>query len=62
MRPVGLNLMRPVGNPSSYPAPANQINTMLNQGQGQGQLRGGRFNSMLSNIVNSKPGCSSCGK
>lgn len=60
MRPVSLNLMRPVGNPNSYSIPVNKMNTMLNQGQGQ--LRGGRFNSMLTNIVNSKPGCSSCGK
>jgi hypothetical protein len=65
----GLNLMRPDGN---IPMSA-KLNAMLRQGSGQGlpqmQLRSVGTNklnnmnmSMLSRVVNSRPGCSSCGR
>ena len=66
MRRVGFNLMRPCGNTYQQynygGVPGTSINTFLNQGQ---QFRGftaNRFNGMISHVVNSKPGCSSCGK
>jgi len=65
-RPIGLNLMNPVVNSYAqhqYYAAQNNFNTMLNQSQGQFRgIRNNRFGAMISQVVNSKPGCSSCGK
>jgi hypothetical protein len=65
-RPIRLNLMNPVQNSYAqyqYYAAQNNINTALNQGQGPFRGFGGnRFGAMISQVVNSKPGCSSCGK
>jgi hypothetical protein len=65
----GLNLIRPDGN---IPMSA-KLNVMLGQRQGQRQGQGqiqfrrlgtNNFNSMnmISRVVNSRPGCSSCGR
>lgn len=65
-RPIGLNLMNPVVNSYAqyqYYAAQNNFNTTLNQGQGPFRgIRNNRFGAMISQVVNSKPGCSSCGK
>lgn len=65
--PIRLNLMNPVQNSYTqyqYYAAQNNFNAAaLNQSQGQFRgFRGSRFGSMISQVVNSKPGCSSCGK
>jgi hypothetical protein len=64
--PIRLNLMNPSGNSYAqyqYYASQNNFNTTLNQSQGQFRgFRGNRFGAMLAQVVNSKPGCSSCGK
>jgi hypothetical protein len=64
---LGLNLIRPEGN---VPMSA-KLNAILKQGQGQGQGQGQmQFRklgtsmnmNMFSRVMNSKPGCSSCGR
>lgn len=68
--PIRLNLLNPAGNSYvqyQYYAQNNNNNninnTLLNQSQGQFRgFRSGRFNGMIAQVVNSKPGCSSCGK
>ena len=40
----------------------NIINNQMNQNTQFRGFSGGRFNSMIGNIVNSKPGCGACGK
>jgi hypothetical protein len=63
--PIRLNLLNPAGNSYvqyQYYATQNNLNTAaLNQGQFRG-FHAGRFNGMIAQVVNSKPGCSSCGK
>jgi hypothetical protein len=65
-RPIRLNLMNPVQNSYAqyqYYAAQNNFNAILNQGQGQFRgFQGNRFGAMISQVINSKPGCSSCGK
>jgi len=65
--PIRLNLMNPMGNSYAqyqYYVAQNNLNAVaLNQSQGHFRaFRGGRFGSMISQVVNSKPGCSFCGK
>ena len=65
MRRIGLNLMRPDVNTyqrNNYAVASNNFNTFLNQGQKFSGFNANGFNSMISQVVNSKPGCSSCGK
>ena len=60
-----LNLLRLPGNnyPSQQRNLIRQILTTTNTNTSNQKFNNGRFNvSMLSNIVNSRPGCSSCGK
>lgn len=64
--PIRFNLMNPVQNSYAqyqYYAAQNNFNATINQSQGPFRgFRGNRFGSMISQVVNSKPGCSSCGK
>jgi hypothetical protein len=69
---IGLNLLRPSGNGNGngngninqyYQVNGTGINTTLNQGQFRGmQVAGFNGMGMIGRVMNSKPGCSSCGK
>jgi len=61
---IGLNLLRPTGVPTQVVQLGGfSLNTALNQGQQfSGFSLGGGVNSMISRVINTKPGCSSCGK
>jgi hypothetical protein len=59
---IGLNLLNPQMNNLQTIRINNIINNQMNQNTQFRGFSGGRFNSMIGNIVNSKPGCGACGK
>jgi len=64
MPPIRMNILNPMGNAQIAQHFFNQ-QQFQNQGPLQGQFRGtrpNRFSNMISQVVNSKPGCSFCGK
>jgi len=64
MPPIRMNILNPTRN-AHIPANFFSQEQLQNQVPLQGQFRGfraNRFSNMISQVVNSKPGCSSCGK